>query len=143
MKQFKDSTGVAWELDINVESIERVKELCKLDLTQLFNDQFALLSELFEDTARLTAVLVVLCAPDDEPAFKRAMRGDCLEDAAKALVDDVIDFFPNRKRRDLCRTTVAKLWETVDAGQKMAAEKLSELNPTSLISAGSLAASAG
>lgn len=143
MKTFNDSTGKPWELDINVESIERVKTICNVELTQLFNDGFKLLYTLFEDTALLTAVLVVLCAPDDKPAFQRSMKGDCLEDAARALVDDVIDFFPNRNRRKLCKAAIAKLWETVEAGQELAEVKLSEFNPKSLTFVGSSVALSG
>lgn len=135
MKRFLDSTGKQWEFDVNLESIERVKSICNVDLSDLFGDDLKLISSLFENPSLLVSVLWELCEHQDDTlkaAFRKSMRGDSLELAASALVDDVIDFFPNARRRELCRATVQKLWQTVDVSQKEAEKLLAGYDPTSL-----------
>jgi hypothetical protein len=138
MKQFKDASGKTWELDINVGSVEVVREVCKVDLTQLFGDGNQSLMRLFEEPSHLTTVLLCLLSltPSnfdkngiDKAAFLKAMKGDALEQAANALVDDVIDFFPSRRQREVYRAAVNKLWETVNAGQDLAMTKIVEIDP--------------
>lgn len=136
MKRFNDATGKQWEIDVHLESIERVKDLHKIDLTQLFSNDMALLSRLSEDATTLANVLWNLqvnqgAAKSD---FLKSLRGDSIESGFRALVEDVIDFFPNARRRELCRKTVEKLWQTVEAGQDLAEMKLEALNPTLLLS---------
>lgn len=140
LKYFSDSTGTKWSLDINVGSVEKVKSACGVDLTKLFSNELELLTELFDNTSTLAEVLWVLCETPGttKESFKSALKGDSLGLAANALVDDVIDFFPNPRRRELCRATVRKLWETVEQEQAKAESQLNSLNSTLSNSAGSL-----
>ncbi len=143
MKRFLDSNGKQWEIDVHLASLERVNDACGIDLTQLFGDGLTMLSKLFDDAGHLTKVLWCLCGPEQgdegKAEFLKAMRGDALEAGANALVDAVIDFFPNARRRELCRAAVEKMWATVTAGQDLAERKLAEIEPASLVSAGRLA----
>jgi len=135
MKRFNDATGKQIEIDVHIESIERVKSIPSLDLTQLFADKMQMVNELTEDPLKLASVIWELqtSQASDKAAFLRGMKGDAIEAAFKALVEDVIDFFPNARRREICRATVAKLWETVEAIQDQATQELAAINPTSLL----------
>jgi hypothetical protein len=138
MKEFKDANGKAWRLDVNLASIEVVRETCKVDLTQIFENGLTSLVKLFEDHRQLAEVLLCLLGLEaanfdkngiDRTAFLKALKGDALEQAANALVDDVIDFFPNRRQREVYRAAVNKVWETVLKGQDLAMEKILEVDP--------------
>jgi hypothetical protein len=150
MKFFKDEHSNEWKIDLNVESIELVKSVLNIDLTTLFDGKLELLHRLtFQDHKTLAEVLWLLCGPSpsatrtsaeqmavagQKSSFFRALKGDALESAAKALVDEVIDFFPSRRRPAL-KLAVAKLWEVVDAGMSLAETKVKEIDTMSLISA--------
>lgn len=141
MKLFKDNNGKEWILDINVGTIELVKARTGVDLTKLFEGQMELLGKLFSDPVQLVVVLWAAvrqpdATDDDRLKFYSVLRGDALESAATALVEDVIDFFPNRRQREIWRETVKKLWEVVDEVQTKQAAALQQLNPTSLVSVG-------
>lgn len=144
MKRFIDATGKQWEIDVHLESIERVKSSRGIDLTKLFADEMRLINQLSEDHATLAEVLWELqTSPGaDRSEFIRGLRGDALEAGFKALLDDVIDFFPNSRQRKICRETVEKLWQTVEAVQSQAETELAKFNPNALLSATSSAESA-
>lgn len=143
MKRFIDATGKQWEIDVHLESIERVKSSRGIDLTKLFADEMRLINQLSEDHATLAEVLWELqTSPGaDRSELLRGLRGDALEAGFKALLDDVIDFFPNSRQRKICRETVEKLWQTVDAIHDQTEKKLAELSPMLLASATSSAES--
>jgi len=141
LKRFNDSTGKQWEIDIHVGSIEKVKNLCGVDLTKIFEPDLKLLGQLFDDPKLLTDVLWCLCENGDKSTFVNAMRGDALEQAANALIEDVIDFFPNAKRRELCRLQLRKIWEITGAEQAKFEAAVNSLDLTSLHSATNLGVS--
>ena len=119
MKRFNDATGKQWEFEVDLVSIERVKDDTGVDLTLLFDDEMKSLAAVTGNPAQLAAVLWSLIRnPDWLPEvckgrkleFLKALRGDALEAGAKALMDGVIDFFPSERRRALLREAVAKMW---------------------------------
>lgn len=138
MKYFNDTTGKQWKIDVNVGSLETVAAQTGIDLTQLFSEELGLLNELYANPVILCKVLWAFNGEPESPSkpgFLAAMGGDALENAADALVSDVIDFFPNARRRELCRATLAKIKEAAEMAYNKAEKNLSELNAASLTSA--------
>ena len=82
MKTFTDNTGRTWTLSVTVGTIKRVA-----------------------DPVLLVDVLFAVCKPEadakgiTDEEFGRAMAGDAIELAATALLDEIIDFFPEAKRK--------------------------------------------
>jgi hypothetical protein len=99
-------------VSVTVDAIKRVRALCEVDLLQAIDGK--LLETLISDPITLCDCLYALCKPQadeagvSDEAFGRAMAGDCLEQATQALLEDLVDFFPQR-RRDLLRGALAKL----------------------------------
>ena len=64
-----------------------------------------LLDRLASDPVLLVDVLYAVCKPEadaqnvSDEDFGRAMAGDAIEHATTALLDEVIDFFPQAKRK--------------------------------------------
>lgn len=132
MKSFTDNTGKQWEINVNVNTIERVRDLCGIRLDKLFDDNLSLLEAVLDDPLRLTDVLwAVVGDGGDKVAFLMSLAGDALESAANALVEATIDFFPNPKRRHLLRETIRKAWAAVNATADKATAILDGLDPTS------------
>lgn len=138
MKYFNDTTGKQWKIDVNVGSIEDVAAQTGINLTGLFSEELGLLNRLYSEPGLLCHLLWSFCGDGTEAgrtAFLSVMKGDVLELAADALVSDVIDFFPNARRRELCRATLAKIREAAEMAYNKAEKNLSELNAASLTSA--------
>ena len=119
MKSFVDITGRAWSLAINVDAVKRVKALVNVDLLQAVEGK--LIEQLVSDPILLCDVVYVLCKPQadqlgvSDEDFGRAMAGDAIEQATSAMLEELVDFFPSR-RRALLTKAVGKfrtLQETV------------------------------
>jgi hypothetical protein len=106
MHGFQDTTGRTWAVVINVAAVKRVRGLLNLDLYSLVDDGFKPLAALVADPVRLADVLYCLCRDEAEARhvsdedFGRALAGDALLHAADALVEELVDFFPDARTRD-------------------------------------------
>ena len=109
MKTFTDNTGRTWTLLVNVATIKRVRALCGVDLNSIIEVEDGkpttkLLERLSTDPVLLVDVLYAVCRPEcgqkgvSDEDFGAAMAGDAIEQATSALLDEVIDFFPEAKR---------------------------------------------
>lgn len=110
MKTFTDTQGRAWMIQITVGAIKRVQALCGISLYKIIdfdnrnNPQSNLLNQLAEDPALLVDVLFAVCKPEadrlgvSDVEFGESMSGDVIEAATNALLDDLVDFFPEAKR---------------------------------------------
>ena len=111
MKTFTDNTGRTWTLSVTVGTIKRVRALCGVDLANIITMEsgktpnVGLLERLAADPVLLVDVLFAVCKPEadakgiTDEEFGRAMAGDAIELAATALLDEIIDFFPEAKRK--------------------------------------------
>ncbi len=110
MKSFTDNAGRVWTLAVNVAAIKRVRALCGVDLNSIIEMDAAnqpsakLLERLSTDPVLLADVLYAVCKPEcdsknvTDEEFGAAMAGDSIEHATAALLDEIIDFFPEAKR---------------------------------------------
>ena len=111
MKSFTDNTGRTWTLAVNVGTIKRVRALCDVNLANIITidsgttPKVDLLERLGSDPVLLVDVLYAAIKPEADAKgitdedFGRAMAGDAIEIATTALLDEIIDFFPETKRR--------------------------------------------
>ena len=112
MHTFKDNADRDWQLAINVTAIKRVKDLLDVDLLEVTGVE--LLGRLAADPVLLCDVIYCVCKPQadaqgvSDEDFGRAMGGDAIDTATTALLEELVDFFPSR-RRELLRTALGKL----------------------------------
>ncbi len=141
MHTFADNLGRTWYVAINVATIRRVRAALDVDLYQLVDDGMQELGKLVSDPVRLADVLYVLCKEDadgkniTDEDFGRALGGDAITAAAEALVEELVDFFPEERSR-------AALRRVIEAGRQVrtkllehAETMLDELNVDSCASA--------
>ena len=91
-------------------AIKRVRALCNVDLNSIVemdsqnNLTADLLERLSNDPVLLVDVLFAICKPEcdqrgvSDEDFGAAMAGDVIENATTALLDEIVDFFPEAKR---------------------------------------------
>ena len=110
MRSFKDIQGRVWTFSITVGTMKRVRALCGVDLYKVIeidpdNKEKGLLERLAEDPVLLVDVLYSVCKPQadelgvSDVEFGDAMAGDAIENATNALLDELVDFFPEARRK--------------------------------------------
>ena len=134
MKSFTDNAGRIWTIAVNVATIKRVRAICNVDLNAIVemdeknNPSTKLLEQLSSDPVLLVDVLYAVCKPEadaqgiSDEEFGMAMAGDAIDHAATALLDEIVNFFPEAKRRAL-----QKILSATRRFEKIAQQKLETL----------------
>jgi hypothetical protein len=101
MKTFNDAKDQPWLLDITVSALRRIKAVADVDLgdfTQIASGE--ILKRLAADPVLLADVLYAALLPEVERRgmakddFCDLICGDAIEDATRALLESLADFFP-------------------------------------------------
>ena len=112
MKTFCDNAARTWTVQINVDAIKRVRDLVQVNLLEVVEGR--LLEKLTSDPVLLCDVIYSVCKPEADAKnitdedFGRAMAGDAIDSATTALLEELVSFFPQGKRRVLSKA-LAKL----------------------------------
>ncbi len=128
MKEFTDNADRVWTVEINVTAVKRVRDLLGVDLLSIVDDG-KLLGRLTTEPVLLVDVIYVLCKPQadtlevSDEDFGRAMGGDSLEAATTALLEELVAFFPTKRRR-LLKRALAKFEEVETKVLELAEAKL-------------------
>ena len=119
MHAFTDNAGRTWTASLNVATLKRVRALAGVDLASAIavekdgRVEASLLERLASDPALLVDTLYALCKDEadklgvSDEDFGRSMAGDAILGATDALLDEIVDFFPNPKRAILQRLVAA------------------------------------
>ena len=134
MKTFTDNKGRIWTLEVTVATVKRVRALCRVDLNSIVEldknnkPSAELLERLSSDPVLLVDVLYAVCKPQADKLgitdadFGEAMAGDAIEYATSALLEEVINFFPESKRMVMQRILSASRKFSEAARKKLEAE---------------------
>ncbi len=110
MRTFKDNAGRTWSVTLNVLQMKRIRAHLGIDLVNVITldaggkVKVDLVDRIANDPCLLVDILWV-CVEDEAKAagvtdeeFGRALAGDAIDEATKALLDELVDFFPGAKR---------------------------------------------
>ena len=123
MKTFIDNTGRAWTVSLNVGTLKRVRDLCKVDLMQAVEGK--LVERLIADPVLLCDVIFAVCKEEADKLqisdidFGRSLGGDAIDSATTALLEELVDFFPQR-RREVLRKALHKMNQLQEKSVKAA-----------------------
>ena len=110
MKCFKDNQNRNWTIVVNVAAVKRVRSLLDINLLDVVKldeknrPNVDLLEQLASDPVLLCDVIYCICKPEadaqkiSDEDFGNAMGGDAIEHATTALLEELVDFFPEAKR---------------------------------------------
>ncbi len=130
MRTFKDGKGRTWEVALNVWQMKRIRDALGIDLVNVISTgddgsvKVDLVDRIANDPVLLVDILWVLCERSAKSAgvtdedFGSSLAGDSIEEATRAFLDELVDFFPGARRLflkkavDLARKYTA---ETKDA----------------------------
>lgn len=142
-QHFEDKFGHLWKIDLTVGLLRDVKRKTGVDLLAALDDASSL-RKLSDDIETLVNVIWLLVEdqaeafPGDKPLtdeeFGRRLNGQSVDDATRALLEALVDFFPQSRRPILQKiiekalaietATLAKVESMIDAG---AIEKAMEI----------------
>lgn len=103
MQKFIDRRGRVWIVDIDNTTLRRVKALTDVRLLDAIDAD--LISQLSSDPLILGDVLFAICKPQadqqdvGDESFAEGLAGDSIDEACKALVDALVSYFPESRRR--------------------------------------------
>jgi hypothetical protein len=109
VRNFIDSSGRVWVVDVSVATIKRVRTLTGINLLEVIQGE--LIEQLSSDPILLADCLYAVCQPQavregvSDEAFGQALAGDVIDRATTALLEGLIEFFPEPKRRLLEKAT--------------------------------------
>lgn len=132
MREFRDDQGRPWQVALTVSAVMRVRDQVSIEVDgqakQFKIDDVASLDATLrvletQPTVMAETMYAILCKQAEEKSVSKeqfcdGMRGDVLDAAMKVLVDELVDFFPQR-HRPLAKLTAEaheKLMGTVIAG---------------------------
>ena len=117
MKQFTDNKERSWTLSLNIATAKKVKDAVSFDL--LSEDVGEMVGRLAVDPVLLCDVIFILVSDQaarnniTDEDFGESMAGEAIGKATEALLDEIVDFFPPRKRKVL-RMALDKMEEAED-----------------------------
>jgi len=110
MRRFTDTKGRAWELDLNVRQMKRVRDILGIDLVNIISTgkdgavATDTLDRVANDPILLVDILWVLCEGQAKSAgvtdedFGSSLAGESIAEATRAFLDELVDFFPGARR---------------------------------------------
>ena len=110
MKTFTDNAGREWNISVTVDAVKRVRSLLDVDLMEAAAGK--LIQQLADNPVLLCDVIYCIVKPQaDEKEitdedFGKTMAGDAIDQATTAFLEDLVNFFPSRKREMLQKVLV-------------------------------------
>ena len=110
MHIFTDNKGRKWDIVLNVNQMKRVRAVLGIDLVNVITldtkgeVKVDLIDRIANDPCLLVDILCVLTEKQaaslgvNDVQFGESLAGDAIEDATKAFLDELVDFFPGAKR---------------------------------------------
>lgn len=128
MRTFTDNAGRSWTIALTVAAIKRVRDLAKVDLLDLRDGR--IFEKLVADPITLCDVLYAVCKPQAELSqvsdteFGEAMAGDAIEHASRALIEELIQFFPNARERAALSWVIRTMDAAMDRARTLVEQRL-------------------
>ena len=128
MKTFTDNKGRTWEVALNIRQMKRVRDVLGVDLVNVISAtkdggvSTDTLERVANDPILLVDILWVLCENQAKEAgisdedFGYSLAGESVEEATRAFLDELVDFFPGARRLYLRKAVdIARKYERESA----------------------------
>ena len=136
MIKFTDGQKREWSLVVDVPGIKLVRELLNVNLLDVVESD--LMIKLADDHVLLVDVLYVLCKGQadnidvSDVEFGKGLGGSGLESATRAFMTELVDFFPNPKRKIL-KTAWEKMTQVMGLAVEKGIDRLNSLSAEALL----------
>ena len=137
MPTFRDRHGAEWLIDIEVSAIKRVRRLAGVDLLEVLDGR--LIDRLMVDDVLLVDIVYALCRPQAEQRgvsdedFGRAMSGDAIEQATRALLEGLVAFCRSPRKRQILGRAIEKVEAAMEAALDEAQREIERIDPGRIV----------
>lgn len=137
MRSFTDNAGRTWTVTVNVDTIKRVRGLFNVDLLEILDGK--LIEKFYRDPVLLCDVVYAVCKPEADARnvtgeeFGRAMAGDAIEHATKALLEELVLFSPSPRDRANLQLALQTTWQMMEKVRDVIAAKLGAVDAETLV----------
>ncbi len=137
MKTFTDNAGRTWTLAINVDVLKRVRGLVDVNLLDILDGK--LIERLYRDPVLLCDVVYAVCKPEadaksvSDEDFGRAMAGDAIEQATKALLEELVNFSPSPRDRANLQRVLDTTWQVMDKARDLVQARLATVDTEQIV----------
>jgi hypothetical protein len=137
MKTFTDNAGRTWTLAINVDVLKRVRGLIDVNLLDIIDGK--LIERLYRDPVLLCDVVYAACKPEadarsvSDEEFGRAMAGDAIEQATKALLEELVLFSPSPRDRANLQRVLETTWQVMDKARDLVEARLATVDAEQIV----------
>ena len=120
MKTFTDATGKTWTVTINTNAIKRAKETSGVSLVDIVNGD--LYGRMLLDPVLVCDIAYGVCEPEAKGRkftredFNASLVGDAIAAARDAILEDLVDFFPNPVRDKIKNALAGDRGEEIRSG---------------------------
>lgn len=134
MKKFKDAAGREWAVVLNLAAAKKLKDELEIDLL----DGGESMQRLAADPYTMANVLWLLCEKQaiaqniTDEQFGEALAGDPIDEATTALLEAIIDFFPQGRRKAM-KPMLTKMMQIQDQAFALATRKMESQEMETLI----------
>jgi len=128
MQTFTDNEKRSWTIHVTVDAVKRVRTLLGVNLLEVIEG--GLLERFIRDPVLLCDVIYAVCKPEadskgiTDEQFGRAMAGDAIDGASKALLGGLVDFFPSAQDRANLRRVLDTTWKVLDRARQAVSQRL-------------------
>ncbi|MBP9024759.1 MAG: hypothetical protein KBH81_01285 [Phycisphaerae bacterium] len=137
MKTFTDNAGRTWTLAVNVDVLKRVRGLVDVNLLDILDGK--LIERLYRDPVLLCDVVYAVCKPEadarsvSDEDFGRAMAGDAIEQATKALLEELVLFSPSPRDRANLQRVLETTWRVMDKARDLVEARLATVDAEQIV----------
>jgi len=137
MKTFTDNAGRTWTVAINVDVLKRVRGLVDVNLLDIIDGK--LIERLYRDPVLLCDVVYAVCKPEadarsvSDEDFGRAMAGDAIEQATKALLEELVLFSPSPRDRANLQRVLDTTWQVMDKARDLVGARLATVDAEQIV----------
>lgn len=137
MKTFTDNAGRTWTIAINVDVLKRVRGLVDVNLLDIIDGK--LIERLYRDPVLLCDVVYAVCKPEadarsvSDEDFGRAMAGDAIEQATKALLEELVLFSPSPRDRANIQRVLETTWQVMDKARDLVEARLATVDAEQIV----------
>jgi len=130
MEIFKDAEGREWTIKITISTVKELRATCDIDIMEHSGES---IRGLGTDPCLLADVLYVCCKKEAEEKgisdtqFGEGLRGDVIDSATEAFLNELVNFFPSSKSQ-LMKKTLEKSKNLQAQAYKKAEEQIESLS---------------
>ena len=134
MRVFKDAECREWNMTVNLRAVKALRAIG----VDIMDETGGGILALSSDVCALGDALWTLCKSQaeqrgiTEEQFYDGLHGDSIDAAGAALVDAIIDFFPNA-RREILRRANQKMLAVQEKAIKLASERIDQMDCESVM----------